>query len=275
MSFAPALPLSGYAGWRVLQTTLDRQQAAHAQTPQIARETAAFRDRIGDVTSAADLVADRGLLKVGLGAFGLQDDLANSYFVQKVLEDGTLAPDALANRLTDTRYRDMARAFGFGDVDPPNTVLSSFPDDIVAAYELRSFEAAVGTQDEDFRLSLNAQRELATLAPAASSDDTKWYTVLGTPPLRTVFETALGMPEGFAALDLDRQLAEMRKRLQATFGDSEIGQFADPQAREDLIRRFLIQAETGDTATASGETALALLNGTAVSASSVLAALYP
>ncbi len=114
------------------------------------------------------------------------------------------------------------------------------------------------TQDEDFRLSLNAQRELATLAPAASSDDTKWYTVLGTPPLRTVFETALGMPEGFAALDLDRQLAEMRKRLQATFGDSEIGQFADPQAREDLIRRFLIQAETGDTATASGETALAL-----------------
>ncbi|MBL4557794.1 MAG: DUF1217 domain-containing protein [Rhodobacteraceae bacterium] len=152
--------------------------------------------------------------------------------------------------------------------------MSSFPDDIVAAYELRSFEAAVGTQNEDFRLSLNAQRELATLAPAASSDDTKWYTVLGTPPLRTVFETALGMPEGFAA----RPRSPACRDAQTPAG--HVRRFRDrpvcrSEAREDLIRRFLIQAETGDTATASGETALALLNGTAVSASSVLAALYP
>ncbi len=113
----PGAAALGYAGWRVLQTTLDRQQAAHAQTPQIARETAAFRDRIGDVTSRRSGRGSR-LAQGRAGAFGLQDDLANSYFVQKVLEDGTLAPDALANRLTDTRYRDMARAFGFGDVDP-------------------------------------------------------------------------------------------------------------------------------------------------------------
>jgi hypothetical protein len=231
MSFDPALPLPGYAGWRVLQSTLARQQAAFAESPRVARETADFRERIGGVTRAADLVADRGLLAVALGAFGLSEDLPNSYFVQKVLEDGTLQPDALANRLADKRYTDLSKAFGFGDFDPPNTVMSDFPDRIVAAYRTRAFEAAVGEQNEDFRLALNAGRELAALAADDASANTRWYTVLGTPALRTVFETALGMPDGFAMLDLDLQLTEMRARSAAVFGDGEIAQFADADTR--------------------------------------------
>ena len=50
---------------------------------------------------------------VALGAFGLQDDLPNRFFIQKVLEGGTLSTDSLANKLSDPRYAALAKAFGF------------------------------------------------------------------------------------------------------------------------------------------------------------------
>ena len=40
---------------------------------------------------------------MALGAFGLQDDINNRYFIRKILEEGTTNEDALANRFSDTR----------------------------------------------------------------------------------------------------------------------------------------------------------------------------
>ena len=42
--------------------------------------------------SAADLVADRRLLKVALGAFGLEGEIDKKAFIRKVLEEGTDRP---------------------------------------------------------------------------------------------------------------------------------------------------------------------------------------
>lgn len=273
MSFAPALPLTGHAGWRVLQATLARQQAAFAESPAIARETADFRARIGGVQGAAELVADRALLKVALGAFGLGDDLPNRHFVQKVLQGGTQDPQALANRLADARYRRMAAAFGFGDPGPPRTAAPGFADRIADAYETRAFEAAVGARNDGFRLALNARRELPELAQAPGGAATKWFRVMGTPPLRAVFEGAYGLPQGFGALDIDRQRAILADRTEAAFGARTVELFADPDAVEGLIRRYL----AGQQAAAVPATAPAvrLLTGAASAASAVLAALYP
>ena len=94
MSFRPVVPLGGIAGWQFLQRTQTQQREALAASPLIKRETQHFLKEIGSITSAQDLVADRTLLKVALGAFGLESDLNNRFFVQKILEDGTAAQDA-------------------------------------------------------------------------------------------------------------------------------------------------------------------------------------
>ena len=103
MTFQPTLPLGGVAGWQFLSRTLPTQKAAHAANTQLDRETQYFREKIGNITTAADLVADRTLLKVALGAFNLQDDLPNKYFIQKILEGGVLSTDSLANRIRRSR----------------------------------------------------------------------------------------------------------------------------------------------------------------------------
>ena len=80
MSFVPILPLSGAAGWAMLKRTMATQTAAMQATPEMARDTDYFRANIGKVTTADQLVGDRRLLKVALGAFGLEADIGNKAF---------------------------------------------------------------------------------------------------------------------------------------------------------------------------------------------------
>lgn len=260
MSFQPVLPMTGYAGWRFLSRTAERQQALVAEAPLTRRDTEAFRSRIASVTSAAALVNDRQLLKVALGAFGLDDDINNKAFLQKVLESGAGDRTALANKLADKRYLEFALAFGFAEAGGPFNQTSAFAERMIARYETRQFEIAIGDRDENLRLALTATRELEALATGSASDNARWFTVMGNPPLRQVFETALGLPSSFGKLDIDRQLETLRDKTERALGDGEIGQFADAARREDLVRLFLLRGQiAGNAAMTRGSTALTLL----------------
>ncbi|WBL33280.1 DUF1217 domain-containing protein [Sinirhodobacter sp. HNIBRBA609] len=271
MSYTPVIPMGGYAGWKFLNRTMEKQQAAFTASAQIQRNEDYFRDKIGSVTTAAELVADRRLLSVALGAFGLDDDINNRYFIQKVLDEGSLDGDALANKLADKRYLALTKAFGFGDFSTPRTVLSDFPDEIVAQYRERQFEIAVGETDNSMRLALSLRRDLPELATQGSSEKTKWFTIIGSTAMSTVFRTALGLPESVSSLDVDQQLGIYRSRTEQVFGASDPAQFAQPDRIEELIKTYLLRAELGGGAAASSQSiALQLLSASAGSGLSIL-----
>lgn len=260
MSFQPILPAGGYVGWRFLERTLERQQAQHAETPMARRDEAHFRDRIGAIDNARALTGDWQLLRVALTAFGLEEDLPNRAFIQRVLESPTSERGSLVNRLADRRYQAMAEAFGFGEADGPHTREPGFADRVLVLYHERSFEAAVGQQDESMRLALSLQRDLGMIAEREGSDRAHWLRVLGTPSLRRVFETAFALPSAFGTQDLDRQVDIMQRRARAAFGEASISQFADADRRDALIRRFLIGDQIAGISTmSSGAIAMALL----------------
>lgn len=274
MSFAPVVPFGGYAGWAFLKRTMPGQQVALASAPERQRDEAYFREKIGSIGTAEELVSDRRLLRISLGAFGLDDDINNRFFIRKVLEDGTLKDGALALRLADPRYREMSEAFGFGNFPTPNTKLSDFADKTLEAYGVRQFEAAVGRSSETMRLALNAEREVATLASKSTSADTKWYSVMGSKPLRQVFETVLGLPASFAAIDIDQQLSVFKDKAEAVFGSSDLGQFAQPEAMEQLIRSYVTRADLSVTNAATpGSAALQLLQAGSGTSANILALL--
>ncbi|MEO1139475.1 MAG: DUF1217 domain-containing protein [Pseudomonadota bacterium] len=244
--FQPVVPLSGLTGWVFLQNTLDSQTAAFNRSPQITRDTDYFEAEIGKITSAEDLVSDRRLLRVTLGAFGLGDDIENRFLIRSVLESDTNANDALANRLADDRYAALADAFGFGSIAGPRTQDPLFGRQITEQYRTRSFEVAVGDQNEALRLALNADRELVDLAAGSESEDTKWFQILGTPPLRSVFETALGLPEGFAQLDIDKQREIFKDKASSNLGIDNLSDLADEAVREDFMRNYLLRDQIRD-----------------------------
>mgnify|MGYP002629290500 CR=1 FL=1 len=263
MSFAPIVPFGGYSGWTFLKRTMEAQKEAFVAAPSLARDEDYFRAKIGSVKTAEDLVSDRRLLKIALGAYGLDGDINNRFFIKKILEDGTLDTAALSNRLADKQYRAFSSGFGFGDYAIPRTQLSDFADKTLEAYRTRQFEAAVGEQNGDLRLAMNAERELGKLAARDSSDETKWFSIMGSAPLRQVFEKALGLPSSFAALDLDQQLSTLREKTERSFGSKDVAQFSDPGKIEALMRKFLVRSEAlaGFSATSPGAIALTLLQG--------------
>ncbi|MEZ5796990.1 MAG: DUF1217 domain-containing protein [Paracoccaceae bacterium] len=262
MSFQPVIPLGGYAGWAFLKRTMVQQQAAQQATPVNQRDEAYFRDRIGKISTAEELVSDRRLLRVALTAYGLEGDIDNKAFIRKVLQDGTLNADALANKLADKQYQKFSAAFGFGDFSVPRSQISDFADKTLAMYRTRQFETAVGEQNNSYRLALNAEREVVALAEKAVSEDVKWLTIMGNPPLRETFQTALGLPASFASLDLDQQLGVLKARAQSVFGSDSVSQFAAPENLDKLVRTYLLRSEiTSSALVGRGSVALQLLQG--------------
>ena len=251
----------GLAGWALLNRTAAKQKQILAADPAVARTTRYFRDNIGRTEDARDLVGDYRLLTVALGAFGLEGDLAKKAFVEKVLESPRKDDNALANRLPDKRYRQLATAFGY-DQGGKTVSSAGFAERMTDLYLEREFERRVGEGDENLRLALNAQRALREMAGRPATEKTLWYEVLGNPPLRRVFEQAFGFGPSYGKLPIDRQQAEFSQKAQSLFGSSSFSVIGAEKGIEKLIRTFLVRAQlTEFNATAPSSGALSLLRG--------------
>lgn len=259
--FQPIIPISGLAGWRFLQRTYDTQFETFSKDVALKRDIEYFRENIGQVKTAEDLTSDRQLLSVALSAFGLQDDINNRFFIQKVLEEGVTNEDALANRFSDPRYKEMSEAFGFGPGEFLKVGLNSFVDAIATRHPTNKFEIAVGEQDSAMRVALYAQRELELIAGEDTSNNAKWFTIMGDPPMRQLFEAALNLPTALGQLDIDRQLEVFKDAAVSVMGSDDLALFADPASREDLITKFVVrdQIRNFTAGMSSGSVALALL----------------
>lgn len=261
MSFSPVIPVSGLAGLRYLDRTQAAQRAAFDRSPQIEREVAYFKDRIGRVETAEQLVADRTLLKVALGAFGLEDELSKKFFLKKVLAEGSEDLQSFANRLVDSRYRSLARAFGFGDSGGARTGDEGFGDTIVEAFRTRQFERAVGESDNDLRLALTFRREISGFSRSEFADGSAWFQVMGNTPLRTVIEKAYNLPASIGTLDIDRQREIFKTKTRDLFGSASLAVFEESGNVEKLLQRFFAQAQsaTGAQPTTPGYAAITML----------------
>lgn len=262
--FQPIVPFDGLVGWRFLDRTYDQQREVFAQEPIIQRDADYFRANITSVTTAEELTSDRRLMTVALGAFGLQDDIDNVFFIRKVLEEGTTRQDALANRLADTRYREFSEAFSLGPGELPRTVFNTFAVDIVNRFESNSFEVATGNQNPSMRIALYVERTLPELAGDNRSVDAKWFTVMGDPPMRDFFEKALNLPPSIGQIDIDQQLGVFKERADAVFGSSDFSTFTTDEGLDDAITRFIVRdqlASFNASATNDASIALSLLQG--------------
>jgi hypothetical protein len=261
MSFSPIIPAQGLAGWAFLTRTRARQEQSFAKTPIVARDVSHFRAKFAQVETPEALVSDRRLLRVALGAFGLQEDLDNRAFIRKLLEDGTTDRRSLANRLADKRY--LAFVTSFAHLTPGSTTgpATDLTERIVTQYQSRAFEIAVGDQDQTMRLGLSLQRELPQLVDQYTSEDARWFGALGNPPLRAILETTLGLPREFGQLDLDDQVRRMRSAMQRRFGTSRIDELAQPETLAKLTTRFQVMSQLRESQSviSGAATALTLL----------------
>ena len=258
--FTPIVPTGGLTGLTLLNRTLDQQTQLFNSAPSLQRDTQYFRQNISEVQDAEALVSDRRLLRVALGAFGLGDDINNRAFIKTILEQGTDDRGALANRLSDARYKQFADAFASLGAGGSGNLDNNFASRIVEQFQRREFENAVGDQNASLRIALNADRELATLATEPGSENALWFRILGSPPLRKAFEVALGLPQSFGQLDIDRQLNEIKSLAAQRLDIDSPRDLANKETRDTLTRQFVLRDQLNDfSITSSQSIALTLL----------------
>ncbi len=271
MAFQPVIGVGGYGGWRILEATQARQREVFERSPMLTRDIEYFRENIENARTAEDLVKDRRLLTVALGAFGLGDEINKQAFVQKILEGGTDDSSSFANRLGDPRWQALAKAFDYGNITQgSNILLKEFREDVIARYKSLEFERAVGDVDNDMRLAMNFKREIGAIASSESADRSGWLKIMGSLPMRTLMQTALGLPESVAQLDLDKQQEIFADKAQRVFGDSSVAMFTDPAKVDDAIRRFFLfqQMNSGPSASTPGMAALTMLQSSGLGGAS-------
>ncbi len=179
MSFQPFVSGTGLAGWTLLKSTLSAQKAAFNRNPQTLSNSRYFLEKFDTVNSAEDLVENRRLLRVVLGAYGLSEDINNIHFVKTLMKEGVASQAALANKLSDQRYKALARDFDFSTTPPQHKLAAGFAEKIVVRFQDNAFEIKIGENSPDMRLALELSREFRKLSATSVSNAAGWYQVLG------------------------------------------------------------------------------------------------
>ncbi|WP_134679699.1 DUF1217 domain-containing protein [Paracoccus ravus] len=256
MTYTVQLPAGGYTGWKFLERTAQTQRAIFENDSTIRRSRDYFLQNMPEVKEAEDLISNYRLLNVALQAYGLETDIGNKRFITKVLEADPEDKTSLVNRLSDKRYLHLCEAFAkFRSDEADQSALAL--KDMAVLFNTRSFERNIGSQYQEIELALNAQRELPELARREVSENTKWYQLLSSKPLRKVFEGAFGLSSNFGQLPIDRQVSEMRSKLEKLTGSSDLAQFEDGKQFDKLLNRYLLRSQI-DVARVSSPFSVAL-----------------
>jgi hypothetical protein len=200
--------------------------------PDIARDTATFMEKIGDIKSVDDLMKNRTVLTMVLSAFQLESEIDKPAMIQKILTEDPSDSDSLVNRLAETRWSKLASALYGLNSDPDFFQNQSNVDAILAGYKTNEFEKFEGENADGVREALYFKRlagEVETLTQ-----------IMADSTLMHVVRVSLGLPESFQSLEYSQQ----KDRLEKQFNVEDL---QDPEKLEKIIQRFLVYTEINNS----------------------------
>ena len=263
MSYQPVIPLTGYNGWKFLESTLDKQIENYSDSASVKNDRDYFEQKMSSPITMEDFLSDTRLLRISLTAFDLGGEEWKGGFIRHVMEERADPDSTFLTRLNNTAYTNFANAFALqdGKVSLSADAIATLGDQ----FELASFRSAVGDVDNNMKLSLNFQAKIGELVRAESSETANLYRLLGDVPVRTVLETALNLPGDFNSLDLDLQAKILKERMLSVFSISSVSDITKPEVVDKAIQRFhtMDMIESGQSSLSSGSVALTLLNNAA------------
>lgn len=187
-----------------------------------------------------DVMDEEALRDAALDLFGFEQTVAARGLLERVLNSDPDSPTALVNSLSDDRHRDFFDLFNFKEAETIRTYPPGFVEQVTQNYLDRQFEIQIGNTDPAMRVALSLERELGQLVDAGASNDANWFSIMGSPPLRQVFEGALRLPASFGSIDVDQQLDILKERSESFFGTSDVADFIDSEKLDDLRQGYLL-----------------------------------
>jgi hypothetical protein len=211
----------------LIDSTKERQLQSLRNEPAHARAEAAFRERIGSITTPEELIKDYEVYSFVMSAFDLEDQIFGKGMMRKILESDPSDETSLVNRLTDGRFGEIHASLAFVTSSGPQIPNFSDPawqDAIVDRYYNRVFINENDAQNETVGTVLHFREEVGEI--------NNWYDVLKDTDLAEFFRVALNLPEEMAAVDVDIQKRELERRY-------DLSKLSDPAEQERLMARYV------------------------------------
>jgi hypothetical protein len=181
-------------------------------------------------------------------------------YTGRVLSSEPSNPTSLINLEPDPRYAALQTALNFQPADTGHSYPTGFADVIAQRYVDQQFEIQVGERDPAMRIALAFDRNIDDVVSNGRSVNSRWYAVMASGPLRAVFETVFGLPDGFGTLDVDQQLKVFKDRSEAAFGTNDVAELNVPELREQIRTSYLFRSDLAlQSPTANGSALLSLL----------------
>jgi Protein of unknown function (DUF1217) len=215
--------LSTYASYNLVANNLQRSLATTAAQPVVARETQYYEAHIGDIKTVDDFMNNSRIFNYAMKAYGLEDMSYAKAMIRQVLEGGIDDSSALANKLSDPRFKALATAFNFTRFGAATTTTTAVQTDTVNKYLEQTLEVSTGQQSEGARLALYFQRMAPQITDA--------YSILGDPALLKVVQTALNISPLTSSQDITTQASTINSVL-------NISDLQDPAKLQRFIQKF-------------------------------------
>ena len=238
---------STYTSYNLIARDLPRSIERIASQPLVARESEYYLERISEIKSIDEFMADTRLFDYAMKAHGLEDMNYAKAFMRKVLTEGIDNDDAFANQLADSKYKDFAETYNFAAQGETATIFTKAQQGTVDKYLRLSLEEEVGEDNTGVRLALYFQRTAPDIDSA--------YGILADTALYDVVRTVLGIPEEIAASDIDKQADMLNSRL-------DLDDFKDPEKLNTFMQRFTALWELDNPSYGSADSSLLLGSST-------------
>jgi hypothetical protein len=235
--------VSSYTAYLAADRNYVKTLKAMSASGPVQRDLEYFVENIGKVSTGDQLVDDPKLYRFVMTAFDLESQIFAKGLIRKIFKEGIQDPLSLANRMTDNKFKTMAKAFAFAEVGDYNVNKPEFVTAIVKKYLEVKIEAKAGEENVAVRLGLYFDRA----APNVSN----WYAVLADRALREVVRVGLGLPQAMNSAGPDQLVKILEDRY-------DIADFKDAEKRDKLIKKFtlLYDLENGVSGPDMGRVAL-------------------
>ena len=209
-----------------------------------------YQEKIQSIDSVSELLADRDVLDVVIGAFGLDPAEVTDEFLKQAFASDLSNSKSFVNLQSDGRWAELVASFNFdasgnltretiGTVQQRGETLET-----VNKYLRQTLEETEGESNEAVRLALYFQRTAPTITDA--------YGLIADDALMAVFRTTFGYTDDFSNMDVDQQARIIED-------DMELADLQDPAKLERFLQRY---AAMYDTENASYDSpALSILSG--------------
>lgn len=236
--------LSTYTSYNLLTKDLSKTLARTAKEPAVKRDTDYYNAHIRDIKSIDDFLKNDRIYRYAMKAYGLEDLTYAKGMIRKLLEGGVSDQKAMANQMSDPRFKALATAFDFKAYGDATTSTEAAQKETVDKYVRLQLESEAGSDNEGVRLALYFKRNAANVKSA--------YGILADKAILQVYQTAFDISPATSAQDIEVQASTVKKKL-------NIADLQDPAKVDKIIQKFTAKWDIAN-ASANADPVLSLFN---------------